>query len=274
MFELLSLAAKAGLYVGALGAGGLGAHRALHGAEHRKWITSLALMLASSVVIRLLLMNAELAGGLGKVFDFTMFDWLWAPNRNQTLAYVSGVAVLMVSTVLHIRTLYLIGAILVFAGAGLGGHTHALETPGINPILVSAHVAIAAFWTTAPLVLWPHDNVSDDELRLRVQRFSQIAVWCVPLLFAAGFWLAWRLSGSLETLIGQTYGRLLLAKLLLASVALALGAFNKFRVAKRLEEDAARGRVLLRRTLGLETVIFAGIVLAIAAATSLTGPGA
>lgn len=273
MLGLLSLAVKVGLYVGALGSAGLGLHTLVLVTEHRRWVIGLALVLAISVAGRLLLLNAELAGGLLRAFDFSMFGWVWAPNQAQVLAYVTGAVALIAGAFFRTKALLLIGAGAVFVGAGLGGHTQGLKAPGINPFIVSFHVAIAAFWVTAPFVLWPRKNVSDTILLSRMRRFSTVAVWCVPLLFASGLWLAWRLSGSFEAMMNQSYGRLLLLKLILACGALALGTFNKLTVTKRLQTQAVTGRTLLQRTLLLDSGLFAGIVFAIAAATTLTGPG-
>lgn len=273
MLGLLSLAVKAGLYVGALGSTGLALHTLLLGTSHRRWIIGLALVLAMAVTGRLLLLNAELTGGLQHSFDFSMFDWVWAPNRMQVLTYIVGASLLALSAIFDLRILLAVGVASVFAGAGLGGHTHGLEAPGINPFLVSVHVAIAAFWATAPFVLWPQKKVSDAVLLNRMERFSRVAVWCIPVLFVSGLWLAWRLSGSLEALIGETYGQLLLLKLLLACCALAIGAFNKLRVTELLRDRTDKGRERLRTTLALDYMLFSAIVFVIAAATTLTGPG-
>lgn len=274
MLGLLSLAVKAGLYISALGSAGLGLHTLLLGTAHRRWVIGLALVLAISVAGRLLLLNAELASGLPRAFDFSMFGWVWAPNQAQVLAYVTGTVALIAGTFFRMKALLLIGAGAVIAGAGLGGHTQGLEAPGINPVLVSLHVAIASFWVTAPFVLWPRETISDSIILSRMKRFSAVAVWCVPVLIVSGLWLAWRLSGSFEALMTENYGRLLLLKLLLACGALALGAFNKLRVTKYLHTQAGTGRTLLRRTLMLDACLFAGVIFAIAAATTLTGPGA
>ncbi|MEO1020187.1 MAG: CopD family protein [Pseudomonadota bacterium] len=203
-----------------------------------------------------------------------MFGWIWAPNQAQVLTYLVGSAFLMLGAALNMRTSLIVGAILVFVGAGLGGHTHGLDTPGISPILVSVHVAIAAFWVTAPFVLWPRAANTDLEVVNDTDRFSRVAVWCVPLLFLSGIWLAFRLVGSFDILIGETYGRLLLLKLLLACCALAIGAFNKFRVTQMMKSRVDQARVILKRALALDYVLFAGILLAVSAATTLTGPGA
>ncbi len=274
MLAFISLTVKAGLYVGGLGAAGLSLHGNILDTNHRPWIARLALLLLICATLRLLLLNAELAGGLERMFDFSMFGWVWAPNRLQVLSYSAGGLALLAGALFRTRALLLIGALAVIAAAGLGGHTHGLESPELNPYLVSLHFAIAAFWVSAPIVLWPANHVSDDVVLYRMRRFSQFALWCVPLLFASGLWLAFQLTGSLPSMIATLYGQLLLLKLLLACAALALGAYNKMCVTQRLEIDAASGRCLLRRTLMMDAVLFAGVLLAIGAATTLTGPGA
>ena len=274
MLAALSLLVKAALYIGALSSAGLALHSIILRKTYRICIVAFATILVFAVLVRLLLLNAELSGGLSGLLDFSMFGWIWAPNQAQVLTYLLGSAFLMLGAALNMRTSLIVGAILVFAGAGLGGHTHGLDTPGITPILVSVHVAIAAFWVTAPFVLWPRATNTDLELLNDTDRFSRVAVWCVPLLFLSGVWLALRLSSSLENLLGETYGRLLLLKLLLAFCALAIGAFNKFRVTQIMKSQAGQARVILKRALALDYVLFAGILLAVSAATTLTGPGA
>lgn len=264
---------KTALYAAALGATGLGMHAFFLGLENRRWIAGLTLAFAIAVASRLLLLNAELGGGFQYIFDFSMFGWIWAPNQAQALAYAGGATALLTGALLRIPALFLIGAGAVFAGTGLGGHTQGLEAPAIDPFLVSLHVAIAAFWVTAPFVLWPRGELPDNLVLHRMRKFSQIAAWSVPVLFASGIWLALRLSGSFGALVSETYGRLLLMKLLLACGALALGALNKFRVTEYLEKKSEHGRMFLRRTLIMDCVLFAGGILMIAAATTLTGPG-
>lgn len=273
MLELASLAVKISLYVGALGAAGLGLHAVLLGQAHRHLIVALAGLLTVAVLIRLFLLNAELAGGLTRAFDFSMFTWIWMANQNQVFAYVAGAAALSVGAMVRSRAILALGAFMVFAGAGLAGHTHSLEPPTIFPFLVSVHVAVAAFWITAPYVLWPSEGISDSELVERMKTFSKAAMWCVPILFIAGLWLTWRLSGSLSAVLDETYGRLLIIKFLLATAALALGAYNKLNVTSRLETHPEMGRALLKQTLRVDYFIFAVVLATIAAATTLTGPG-
>lgn len=274
MLGILSLIVKAGLYAGLLGAAGLTFHAFLFRTGYRKWIIGLGLLLGVTIALRLVLLNAELAGGLPHAFDFGMFGWIWAPNRNQVLAQGAGVIALVAGASMQWRLLLAAGAVLIVAGTGLGGHTQGLDTPGLSPLLVSLHVAIAAFWVTAPFTLWPQTATPNDALALRMQRFSHVAVWCVPVLFASGLWLAWRLTGSFEALLTEPYGQLLTAKFLLATCALGLGAINKAWMTGRLQEQAPKARANLRWILTLDGLLFTGVIVAIAAATTLTGASA
>jgi putative copper export protein len=133
-------------------------------------------------------------------------------------------------------------------------------------------VAIAAFWLAGPITLWPTRNLDDATVTARVTRFSNFAVAAVPLLFVLGLWLALLLAGGWSALLTSLYGQLLLAKLGAATVALALGAYNKTIVTKRLRTAPEAGRRALKLTLGLDAVLFLIALGAIAAATSLTGP--
>lgn len=274
MLVALTLFAKIGLYLGLLGAAGLSLQTYITGAQDRRLIAGCAVLLSAAVCLRLFLMNAELAGGLEDSFDFSLFGWVWTPNRDQTLAYLTGAIVLFISAAFGLKGLCLPGLITVCTGVGLGGHTHGMDTPWLNPIFVSIHVAIAAFWVTAPIVLWPVKTLSDTDLLRRMKRFSAVAIWSIPILLAGGVWLSFQLGGSVATLVKTDYGRLLATKLGLALVALGVGAANKFWVTDQMNRDAAAGRRLLRLTLTVDYLLFTGIIIAIASATSLTGPGA
>lgn len=272
MLDALSLLVKVGLYSGLVGAVGLAIQGLVLGAEFRRLITLSALVLSICVAARLFLLNAELAGGLQHAFDFTLFDWVWSPNKLQTLGYLAGSGAVLIGLLLRIRILVLLGAITLLASIGLGGHTRGLESPGLNPWIASLHVGLAAFWVTAPIALWPYSNINDTDLLEKMQRFSTIALVSVPVLFVSGFWLSLLFVGSLEALVSTTYGRVLAIKVGLATLALLIGALNKTWVAKCLEIEPAEGRVLLRRTLLADCLLFLGIIVAIAVLTTVVGP--
>jgi putative copper export protein len=59
-----------------------------------------------------------------------------------------------------------------------------------------------------------------------VRRFSALSLGGVALLAATGFINSWFLVGSFSNLIEQTYGRWLLAKIILFCFAVAICGFS------------------------------------------------
>jgi putative copper export protein len=94
----------------------------------------------------------------------------------------------------------------------------------------------------------------------------------VPLLFATGLYLLWRLNGNLLNLSSTLYGRLLMGKLSAAMLILGVGAYNKFRIADLLKQSPRLGRAALRKSLSLEAALFILVLVCILLATTLTGP--
>lgn len=270
-------AIKLGFYGSALLAAGLGLHvcfgivarndqaRAMRTAT---LAGAIALMFAT---FRLGLANVQL-GGPGALIDQATMAWTWPALGASSIAIAVGAATLAAGWVLRSRIAAGLGALAIAASFGLTGHSQALEAPGLAPWAVGLHVAIAAFWVAAPITLWPAGALEQTTLTARVARFSHNAVAAIPILFALGLWLAWLLSGGWTALLTRPYGQLLLAKLVAASGALALGAYNKTVVAARLSGAPEAGRRALKRTLSLDAILFLIALGAVAAATSLTGP--
>lgn len=188
------------------------------------------------------------------------------------MAMMGGASALALSFFFAPRILMGLGALAIAASFALTGHSQALEPPGLAPWALAAHALIAAFWFAAPITLWPKADLTDEVLLERNRRFSVLAVAFIPILFALGLWLLWRLAGGVEAAVSSLYGQLLIAKLSAASAALGLGAFNKFAVTAALQSSPERGRVMLARTLTLDAVLFVIALGLVGWATTMTGP--
>ncbi len=269
---------KIGLYASALIASGLGLHAALGIVERPGLPRTLVFAAAAAVLAlafsgaRLLLINAQLGAGLSDAFNAANFSWTWAAQGPAAIALAGGTLALIICLGFRSRLLLGLGALGVAASFALTGHTQALEPPGIAPWAVALHVLIAGYWFAAPLTLWPRVGLADELLIGRMERFSAWAIAPIPLLFVLGLWLAWRLAGGVEAALSSLYGQLLLAKLLAASIALGIGAFNKQYVTKALQASSSRGRHLLKRTLSLDVLLFAAALALVGWATTMTGP--
>ncbi len=270
-------AIKLGLYGSALLAAGLALHASLNivaradRARVMRSATVAGLVALVFSVLRLGLANVQL-GGIDALFDEATLSWTWPALGLGSMAVTAGATSLALGWLLQSRIASGVGAVALAVSFGLTGHTQALESPGLAPWAVAAHVLIAAFWLAGPITLWPTRNLEDGMLTARVTRFSNFAVATVPLLFLLGLWLALLLTGGWTSLLTSVYGQLLLAKLGVASFALALGAYNKSIVTAQLRTAPEAGRRALKLTLRLDALLFLIALSAIAAATSLTGP--
>jgi len=183
-------------------------------------------------------------------------------------------------------------------GAGL------LVTPGLAghagngklvPLGVAAdllHLVAVSVWLGGLVVLVAAVLPRRDPAELRdvVPRFSELAYEAVVVIVISGLYQAWRQVGHPSALTSTTYGRLLLAKVVLAAVLVGFGALSRRLVqdrlvatsplvarpagpgAARLDPDVA-AVARLRRSVGAEVAI-AAVVLALTSVLVNTDPAA
>jgi copper transport protein len=75
---------------------------------------------------------------------------------------------------------------------------------------------------------WRSDGADVGATAAMVARFSTLAGACVAVLLAAGAVLSWQEVGSRAAFTSTTYGRVLLAKVLVVLVVLVAAAYNRF----------------------------------------------
>lgn len=240
------------------------------GARAERGAAAAAVGLAAMAYAAMIFMaSARLGGGLGAAFDPVAFGWIWPARQLQAVTLAAGFAALLTGVFRRIRAAAGLGALLAASAFALSGHAAGLDAPGLAPAVVALHVLVAGFWASAPLLLWPRD---DGENLSTFQAYSLLAVWTVPIVFAAGAYLALRIAGDPGALVETGYGRLLLLKLAVATAALGLGAINKTMITQRLRASPARGRRAMQVTLFIEAILFAAAICLIAWATTIQGP--
>lgn len=272
MLEGAAFISKVLLYAATLGGAGAALHRVIGIVSTRRLFLPLGIAVAAAALLRLLVVNAQMGGSPAAAFSADQFSWTWMGIGNQTTAFIAGAALLVVSAFSAFRLAAIAASLAVAAGFGLAGHSAGLEAPGVAPYAVMLHALIAAFWFAAPWTLWPRNAEPDEVALVRTRMFSRVAVVIVPLLFISGLWLLWRLGGGVDGVLSSFYGRLLLGKLALAAAILGLGALNMTIVATKLASTPASGRKALRTTLRIDAILFFGVLLLIASATTFTGP--
>lgn len=272
MLDAAVFASKLLLYAAALGGAGGALHRAIGIVSTRRLFLWLGIALVAAALLRLLIVNAQMGGSLSAAFAPDQFSWTWIGVGRQTMALLAGASLLFVSALLRVRSIAVVAAIAIAAGFGLAGHSAGLAAPGAAPFAVMLHTLIAAFWFVAPFTLWPRTGDAAAATLHRTRMFSRFAVILVPLLFLSGLWLLQRIGGGIDGVIGSLYGRLLLGKLAIACVILGLGALNMTIVTRKLAIAPPSGLKALRATLRIDAVLFLGVLLLIASATTFTGP--
>lgn len=157
------------------------------------------------------------------------------------------------------------GVALGFAsGLSLSGHS-AVEPNSwwFSQLADFLHLAAASLWAGGLVALavavWP---LAPELRRSAFLGFSKLATALVGVLVVAGAYLAIERLPAVHDLWSASYGRVLLVKLAIVSVALAWGAAHHFLVKPRLERgDTPRG---LRRSLVGEMSVALGVLLAAA----------
>jgi putative copper export protein len=273
---LLNLA----LYAAALGAAGLAlaapailpSAREVRGALRLAGV--LALAAAGLGAARFGLDAATLAGGWLSILEPPYLEWTLEAQGLSLALMAAGAVLLGAGALLGRRLLAALGGLLMLASfAGVGHVSSEAGAPWLR-VALFAHLGGVAVWIAAPMLLWPTPAIGDAALLARVKAFSRVAVGLVPIAVVAGGVLAVVLVGRPSDLTGTAYGRLILVKVLAATAAFALGAVNQLWVTAALEEDPARGRALLRLTLGADAALFAVALAAVAAATTVFTPAA
>ena len=145
-------------------------------------------------------------------------------------------------------------------GSGLSLASHQGEDRGwLPPFADWVHLSAAMLWIGGLLslgfVVWTDRGLR----RTAFWRFSEIAGPLVAIVVAAGIYMSFKRFPALGDLWDVGYGRLLLVKLGLVSLALSWGAFHHFVVRPRLGRPAVARR--LPRSLAGEATVAVAILL-------------
>jgi copper resistance protein D len=229
--------------------------------------------------LQLMLQAAYLGGGAAAALDASLLGLVYdSPQGDRLILAVAGLVLLLAALPFHRhsswpgRLLGLAGIALVLIAFVQVGHTRGEPRP-VLAMLLGLHLLALAFWAAALAPLWrlagrdaPHAGVAI------LRGFGRIGLVFVPALLGSGLLLAWLLLGESAALFGSAYGQLLLGKLALVVALLGLGALNKWRLVPAMAlHPRAAGRAL-RRSIAVEAVLMAGILLLTALLTTVTAP--
>ena len=172
-----------------------------------------------------------------------------------------------------------LGGAAVLVVPGLAGHAAQTSPRGVSLLFDWTHLAAGSLWIgglVGLLVFWRALPAGSrvPGLAVAVPRFSNVAFVSVAVLIASGTGASLEHLPTVASLWQTSYGRAVLVKIALLALTLPIAAVNLLRVKPglacvELGESAAR---LLRRLVGLELALVAGIVLAAAVLSSLPPP--
>jgi putative copper resistance protein D len=218
------------------------------------------LMLAVTAALELMLRTANMSelplrlalGEIGTVLHKTHYGLLWSWRAAAVLCL--GVIWLIQRRHSSVRLLSvaafaaLIFSVISLSATGHGGDDGVLSTTNIAN---SLHILGALVWGGAiiafALLILPglmRDRQSATQALLAVssQRLSSLAGIALVVTLVPGIYNAWSLVGSWHGLWSTLYGQLLMAKIILVTAMIALGAVNRYRYVPSLLVQAGRPR--------------------------------
>lgn len=242
----------------------------------RRFAGAAALLGIALSAARIFIQSAILGGGLPALFDLVLIGMIVRSGDGLAAGFrIAGF--LLVAALFCTRAwgpfIALVGGLFVCMSYALVGHVSALGQGAWLKALLVLHLAGLAYWLGA-LVPLRRVMGSADLLRMAaiMTRFGHIALAVVSALLIAGGVLLWLLIEGLGPFLASLYGRLFVAKFVLAVALLALAALNKLRLTPALAAGDRRAALKLRRSIDGEIAFFGLILLTTALLTTVTSP--
>ena len=253
-WEILGAIARFVTYVSALLAAGLVVFLAfIHDRADDQWrlipVVRISTIVAPFGIAGIVVAQAALLSGRGLA---VVTDWSAISSAlSGSLGWSSLVLMLGLIGVrlatdipnnLAAQTLALYGGLVTVGSFAMWGHSTELPPVWLSIGADVVHAGAAAVWFggivgLAVVLRRPTDQPVASTAGI-VARFSTIAAFSVGALAAAGIALGWNASGgSWNAIISTTYGRLLLAKVLVTAVILGVAAYNRSWLVPAIVQD-------------------------------------
>lgn len=264
--------------------------RAAVNARLPRWIARIGFVAVAATLARLLAQHAAVFGTEEAFSVDSLATLLFRSNwgRSWWLAILSATVVSGVATQLRrVRTSAWVvasAAILLFAlSQPLSGHPAAAEMPSLAVATQWLHLVGAGGWvgSLAMLTLLAIPTTRhtegyssanpDARVAGLVRAFSPTALAFAAILGITGLFTAWDNLGGFAPLWESVYGRTLMIKLGLLSVAVATGAYNWRRVLPVLGEAQSTERLRRSSLIELAAALMVVAVTAVLVATPMPG---
>jgi copper resistance protein D len=240
----------------------------------RRLLGVLSIASAISSGARILVLAGSMNGTFAGMFDGGFTGMILRAGEGRAVSVrLVGLAFCALGMSANRRLLApaLLGAGIASVSFALVGHIHGLHSNTAG-LMLSLCFICAAFWlgALAPL-MWITRDGNLAQIASTATRFGQLALYGVGVLLVAGTGQLWILSRNAPDFWTSDYGRMMVGKLLTVGILLSVAAFNKLQLTPRLAaHKEAAGR--FHRSLQLEMLLGAIILLITAAFTTITGP--
>ena len=202
--------------------------------------------------------------------------WSFVANIDLGRAYGMGVAAALVTSIAvtfaRTPTEAAWAFVPVIYGLGVQAETGHAAGAADHHLAVTAmfmHIGASAVWLGLLVGIAAVHRQLGADAKSAVERMSTMALWAAAALVASGAANAWLRIGAASDLVTTTYGRLLAAKLLLMSGAIALAAWHRRRTMPRL--TSADVQEHFWGILSVDIALLVGVI-AIAGVLSRTAP--
>jgi len=167
--------------------------------------------------------------------------------------------------------LFLLAGVLLFLQALL---SHAIDKGAFAVIVYFLHEGSVGLWAGALLALWMITRYGDPPdiwVEHAARRVSKIALWSVIALVITGAYTAYDGIGlDMYRLLFSAYGRTLITKVIVFTVVLAIGAYNRYWLVPNIGDITACDALL--RNVRVESVILLVAVIGLATLLANTPP--
>ncbi len=215
----------------------------------------------------------------------TSFGMTWSVRMGITISLLVAWFVLERRKKLAIKSQILILAIslILVATTTMIGHGAASEQIGAI-ILDYVHNVVAAAWiggviffafALLPILSGLKEEYCEKMSLLLLPKFSIMIVIALGIVIISGPILMWFLESNVSTIVESTYGKLIIAKIIIAAIMIGIGGYHQFGTQRRAERNLGskiRVHKKLRRTLKAEVVLGIALLGVVALLTNGTLP--
>jgi copper transport protein len=246
-YEIAAAITRFVTYVAAFLAAGLAIFLAfVHDQTHDRWrlapIVRIASLFGGMVAIANVAVQAALltGEGLAAMTDVSTLRGSLAEGLGwQSIVLLVGLAAVHLSTdterLMVAQVLAFYGGVTVAVSFVFWGHAREAPNAVVAVVANGLHTTTAMVWFGGLVGLvqvlrwrWRSADADVGATAAMVARFSTMAGACVAVLLVAGAVLSWQEVGSRAAFTSTTYGRVLLAKVLVVLVVLVAAAYNRF----------------------------------------------